>query len=278
VALAPAEAAGEGGRAGRPVFDPGLELKLLAGCFDDGSRYRGQPAGAAFRPASVGHELGSGMRGLRGASAEWAEGEPGLDLSRGVGLAELTAWLRRPAALRTLRAHSGPHHAAFVRAPQGQALLQALGGGGESLDTAALERAARQGRAGFDFWRAVWLRQVCDPQPWLLLHHGCEALSPPGSVDHAYDHSEYDRAGHAASILFFTPAVAVLGRAKVFYDHPRGFAETLRDGGCLGDAWRRYFEIEAAAGAWGEVGGDIGRKRAYFWSVVGDASLGLPQR
>lgn len=270
--------------ASRWAFDPGIELELLAAFFDDDHRYRERPAGVAFRPASVAHELGSGMRGLLGASGDWADSEPGLDVRSGVGLAELVTWLRRPAALRTLRAHSGPHHAVFASSGDAAALLGVLGeGGSPGLGEAArrgLERDARQGRAGFGFWRVLWQRQAfaAEPQPWLLLHHGCEALSPPGAVAHPYDHPDYDRRGHAASILFFTPAVAILGRAKVFYDQPRGFAETLRAGGSLGDAWRRYFEIESRAASWSEVGGDIGRKRAYFWSVVGDATLGLPPR
>jgi hypothetical protein len=62
----------------------------------------------------------------------------------------------------------------------------------------------------------------------------------------------------------------LVGRAKVFYDEPRGFATALAGGATFGDAWARYFELESRADSWGAVGGDIGRKRAYFWSVLGD--------
>ena len=41
----------------------------------------------------------------------------------------------------------------------------------------------------------------------------------------------------------------------------------------FGEAWRRYFEIESSAQSLQEVGGGIGRKRAYFWSVIGDWTL-----
>ena len=51
----------------------------------------------------------------------------------------------------------------------------------------------------------------------------------------------------------------------------------LGEGKTFGDAWRRYFEIESQAKDWNEVGGDIGRKRAYFWSIVGDCTLRLPK-
>ena len=112
--------------------------------------------------------------------------------------------------------------------------------------------------------------------PFLLLHTGCETLSPPRS-DLPYDDPEYGKLGHAESILFFSECVAILGRAKVFYDEPREFAEVLGKGGTIGDAWRRYFELESQATNWDEVGGDIGRKRAYFWSIVGDCTLRLPK-
>jgi hypothetical protein len=69
-----------------------------------------------------------------------------------------------------------------------------------------------------------------------------------------------------------------VGRAKVFYDEPREFAEVLGKGGTIGDAWQRYFELESDRRRTGdEVGDDIGRKRAYFWSLVGDWTLRLPR-
>ncbi|MFT5690343.1 MAG: hypothetical protein ACI8PQ_003198 [Planctomycetota bacterium] len=66
---------------------------------------------------------------------------------------------------------------------------------------------------------------------------------------------------------------------------PRGFAEALAEalgaGETFGKAWSRYFEIESQAASWGKAGGDIGRKRSYFWSVLGDwtlrLSMGQPQ-
>lgn len=67
-----------------------------------------------------------------------------------------------------------------------------------------------------------------------------------------------------------------MGRAKVFYDEPAGFCPTLARGGTFGEAWQQYFHLEADAESWAEVGGDIGRKRSYFWSLLGDWTLTLP--
>lgn len=231
------------------------------------------------RPASISHGLGSGFAALRAADPTWAEfAEPGYDVHTGADLLELFHWLQRPAVLRTLRAHSDPWHAAFA-ATDPDALQRELGlpwhwvKDGERFVPSWHDH--RGGRADHVFWRAVGAKEGMGG-PFLLLHTGCEALSPPRS-DLPYDDPEYGKFGHAESILFFTECVAMLGRAKVFYDEPREFAEVLGKGGTIGDAWKRYFELESQATNWDEVGGDIGRKRAYFWSIVGDCTLRLPK-
>lgn len=231
--------------------DPALELRLLVEYFDRNHAFRTKPLPPEQRvPASIAHELGPGLGALRAADPAWRDfAAAGHDV-HGADLAELVRWLQRPAVLRTLRAHSDPWGAAFA-------------GGG---------------RADFAFYRELWAAGALPAAPFLLLHTGCEALSPPGAVEHAYDHPAYGQRAHAESILFFTPCLAIVGRAKVFYDEPRGFAAALGDGGTVGDAWRRYFEVESRPADWDEVGGDIGRKRAYFWSVVGDWTLRLPRR
>ena len=67
----------------------------------------------------------------------------------------------------------------------------------------------------------------------------------------------------------------MMGRAKVFYDSPRGFGAALAEGGTVGHAWARYFDEETRS-TWARAGDDIGRKRSYFWSVLGDWTLRLP--
>lgn len=257
------------------------EVGLLQCYFERNHRFRTATRRMAeqFRPASISHELGSGFQALRAADPAWADfAEPGYDVHTGADLLELFRWLQRPAVLRTLRAHSDPWGAAFA-ATDPDALQRELGlpwhwvKDGERFVPSW--RDHRGGRADHVFWRAVAEKQPTG-SPFLLLHTGCEALSPPRS-DLPYDDPEYGKFGHAEAILFFTECVAMLGRAKVFYDEPREFADVLGKGGTIGDAWKRYFELESQATNWDEVGGDIGRKRAYFWSIVGDCTLRLPK-
>jgi hypothetical protein len=263
--------------------DPALELQLLCAYFDRNHRHRTAAAGDAFRPASIAHGLGSGLASLRQAAAAWRDFEAdGHDVRDGADLAELVRWLRRPAVLRTLRAHSDPWIAAFAETEPG-ALAAELGGpplcwspDGSRL-VPSLVAATRGTGAGFFLYRTLWENRALPEQPYLMVHTGCEVLAPPGAARWSYDDPRYGAFAHAESLLFFTPCVAMVGRAKVFYDEPAGFCETLGEGATFGDAWRQSFELEASAATWGAVGGDIGRKRAYFWSVIGDWTLRLPR-
>ena len=279
----PAHRSGQDGKPAAPIAwspDPALERRLLLQYFDRNHAFR--TAGRSterHRPASIAHELGSGMASLCAADPAWATFvAPGYDVHQGASLVELLHWLQRPAVLRTLRAHSDPWGAAFA-ATDPDALTKELGVPWhwvkDGLDLVPSWREHRGGRADFVFYRALHDKQVLRDNPYLLVHTGCEAVSPPHAVTHAYDAPEYGQRAHAESILFFTPCVAMVGRAKVFYDDPRGFCEALGEGKTVGDAWRRYFAIEGAAANWAEVGDDIGRKRAYFWSVLGDWTLRL---
>lgn len=79
----------------------------------------------------------------------------------------------------------------------------------------------------------------------------------------------------AESMLFYGSCLALVGRAKVFYDSPRGFYAVLPEGKTFGAAWAWYFDVGSRAKTLREVGGGIGRKRSYFWSLIGDWTLRL---
>lgn len=281
--------------AGRPVpaaagaatatawrHDLAFERALLVEYFARNHAFRGQSLPQERRkPAAFGHELGAGLDAMRAADPGWRDfAAAGHDVHEQADLVQLVRWLQRPAVLRTLRLHSDPWGGACAATDPAQ--LGAVLGvpwhwrrDGEALVPSWFDH--RGGRADFAFYRTLWQRQVVADNPFLLIHTGCEALSPPGSVTCAYDEPAYGQRAHAESILFFTPCLALVGRAKVFYDEPRGFCAALGAGKTFGEAWQSYFALERAAANWDEVGGDIGRKRAYFWSIVGDWTLRMPR-
>jgi hypothetical protein len=262
--------------------DAALELQLLVEYLDRNHAFRTTPMPKErHKPAAFGHELGAGFDSLRAAAPAWREfAEAGYDVHERADLVQLTRWLQRPAVLRILRVHSDPW-GGMCAATDPAALAMTAGVAWHwSLAADRLVPswgAHKNGRADFAFYRSLWQHQLLPEQPFLLVHTGCEALSPPGAVEHSFDHAAYGQRAHAESLLFFTPCLAIVGRAKVFYDEPRGFSEALGAGATFGTAWQRYFAIESTAANWGEVGDDIGRKRTYFWSVVGDCTLRLPK-
>lgn len=263
------------------VPDAALELQLLVEYFDRNHTFRTTPLlPAADKPASLAWELGSGMGSCRRAKATWRDfAEDGYDVDKRVDLLAALAWWQRPAVLRTLRAHSDPFFAAFAKTDR--AALDAAVGVPWSFTARkralvpSLAAACGNGRADFFFYRSLWANQLPAPQPYLMVHTGCEAISPHGATNLRHDDVRYGMRQHAEAILFYTPCVALIGRAKVFYDEPRGFCEVLAEGGTVGAAWRRYFALEAAS-KWSQAGGDIGRKRSYFWSLLGDFTVKLP--
>lgn len=277
-------AAGEAPPADLWHADPALERRLLIDYLDRNHRFRAEGCPAeGDRPASIAWKLPSGMPAVRAARAEWHDfDEPGFDVTREVDLCALVDWLRRPALLRTLRAHSDGAFAAFARTDA--ARLEAQVGVAwnwqvrDSTATPSLAAACRGGRADVGLYRTLFENRVLPEAPYFLVHTGCEAISPPGAARFAYHDPAYDRGQQAAALLFFTPCLALIGRAKVFYDEPARFAETLAEGASFGAAWQRGFEQESLAADWGSVGGDISRKRASFWSLLGDWTLRLPRR
>lgn len=279
----PAPRHGVDGKPAVPVAwqaDARLEQRLLLDYFERNHAFREKGVAADHRrPASIAHGLGSGMDALRTADPAWRGfAEPGYDVD-GPDLLAVARWLQQPAVLRTMRMHSDPWGGAFATTDV-DALTKELGAplhwvkDGEQFVPSW--RDHRGGRADYTFYRALHDQQPRQDQPFLLIHTGCEALSPP-HADRPYDDPAYGKFAHAESILFFTGCLAMVGRAKVFYDEPRGFCAALGEGQTFGAAWQRYFAIESAAKDWREVGEDIGRKRAYFWSIVGDWTLRLPR-
>jgi len=227
---------------------PQMERRLIREYFARNHGYRTGELEVPFRPASLAHGLGSGYRVLQRASNDWSgRAEPGLDVRGKPRCSEAFAWLERPAVLRTIRAHSNRVGSAFEKG---------------WLSGASLRQRWVKGEIGND-------------GASFYLHTGCEAISPANAERKPYSHPAYGRDNSAAALLFFADGLALVGRAKVFYDEPRGFCRALGARETFGAAWARYFELESKAESWGEVGGDIGRKRSYFWSVLGDWTLRL---
>ena len=261
--------------------DPALERALLAQFLDRNHAYRTGATAVAWRPSSLACDLGSGFREMSRAAGDWAESDASrADVGGGPTLAAAADWLRYPAVLRTLRAHSDSWGSVFRRADVGS-FADRLGGPawswtprGDRLEP-SLQAACADGKLDWFLLHTLWRNGAVAAEPSFYHHTGCHGISPPNAARLAYDHPAYGLRQGAEALLLFGNGLALVGRSKVFYDEPRGFAQALAEGATFGAAWARYFEIESQAPSWGQAGGDIGRKRAYFWSVLGDWTLRL---
>lgn len=262
-------------------LDAQLERQLLGDYLDRNHAYRTGEAAVAWRPSSIAHGLGSGFAEISKAADNWLPPDGRLsDVGRHATLATVARWLAFPAVLRTLRAHSDAWGSVFAR-PSMEELAAQLGGpawswsrDGEQL-VPSLQSACGGGKFDWHLLHTLWRNGSIASEPCFYHHTGCHGISPPNAARRAYDHPAYGVRQGAEALLFFGNGLALIGRAKVFYDEPRGFAQELRMGSTFGAAWARYYEIESRAERWSQVGGDIGRKRSYFWSVLGDCSLRL---
>jgi len=262
-------------------LDPGLERRLLVEYLDRNHDFRTGASAVAWRPASIACGLGSGFSILNRAATDWRDSDPSVANVHGnPTLTQFADWMDYAAILRTVRAHSDPWGSVFAKGPLDD--LEANLGGpvwswtrrGTRLEP-SLASACGNGKLDWFLLRTLWENDALAAEPAFYHHTGCHGISPPGAKTLPYDHPGYGVRQGAEALLFYGRGLALVGRAKVFYDEPRGFAEALAAGETFGAAWRRYFEIESAAESWGQVGGDIGRKRAYFWSVLGDWTLRL---
>jgi hypothetical protein len=258
-----------------------LERRLLAEYLDRNHAYRTGTAPVAWRPASLAHGLHSGYAVVRRAAADWEGADASvLDVHGQPTLARAVRWFAEPALLRTVRAHSDAWGAVLATGELDD--LEELAGTPawswtprEDCLVPSLAAACHGGKLDWFLLRTLWAHGTVAAEPSFYLHTGCESISPPGARTRAYVDPAYGRRQGAEALLFFARGLALVGRAKVFYDEPRGFCATLRDGGTFGAAWARYFDVESQATSWSKAGGDIGRKRSYFWSVLGDWTLRL---
>jgi hypothetical protein len=268
-------------RDGLFVHDERFERELLAAFLDRNHAYRNGRGALAWSAASLAHDLWSGRGVVARAAPDFERADdPALDVHGRPTIAAALAWLCEPAVLRTVRAHSDPWGSVFEPSPVLE-LDAALGDAVWSWtpDGAALVpslgAAAAGGKLDWFLLHALWRSGRAPQSPSFYLHTGCEAITPPGVLHLAHDDPSYGVRQGAEALLFFGGGLALVGRAKVFYDEPPGFCEALAEGATFGEAWRRGFEIEARAADWDAVGGDIGRKRTLFWSVLGDATVRL---
>jgi hypothetical protein len=263
-------------------WDPALEQRLLVEFLTRDHRYRQGAFRRQVLPASANYGLDSFMPELRTCRPEWRDfSAPGYDLQGDAAtLTAVVEWLKRPAVLRAVAAHSDPWGAqfGFVGPDQVGDLERACGGQAWAWVKRGNQLVPALGPSGkldFAILRSLWQNGALPDTANLYLHSGCEITAPGGAGNLPYNAPHYGYWQGAEGLLFYGQGLALVGRSKVFYDFPTEFIAELGAGKTFGEAWRHYYETESAEPDIERVGGGIGRKRAYFWNLLGDWTLTL---
>jgi hypothetical protein len=197
-------------------------------------------------------------------------------------LAEYFTYLRHPAVLRGIEAHSDTKTSVFAEPSDPATLVAALGGKPWMWDrtttsTQTFLTASTSGdRAKYQLYRALWeSKALKDAGQSFYIHGGCDLTLPAASDVNPYDSPEYGKFQNGESILFFANGLALYGRGKVFNDKADGFPDGIKAAtpGYFGRGWRAQFMHDAADGSLASQ--PYGRKKAYYWTMMGDWTLRL---
>jgi hypothetical protein len=264
--------------------DAEMELGLLVDYFVRNHAYRTGTSSIAWRPSAISCDLPSGYRVMRHAADDWQSHDDRrmADVRNRPQLTDFAAWMSYPAVLRTIRAHSFPQGSQF-RDGDAEELDELVGEAGACWswtprgDRLEPSLAASSGRGMFNWYlmRTLWENGQVAAEPAFYHHTGCNSVTPASASRLPFHHRDYGRYQSAEALLLMGNGLSLIGRAKVYYDEPRGFVESLRRGETFGTAWTDYFAYESGSKGDKHNRGEIDRKRSYFWSVLGDATLTL---
>jgi hypothetical protein len=220
-------------------------------------------------------------------------------------------WLRRPAVLRGIAAHSDPVNSQFhsLRFPLE---LELATGGNDFVTGSHVWRWVGQQQgpdwvlapsfegmkvdANFHVYRTLWeTKMLTGAGQTFIVHDGCEVMRPENAENVPYDDPSYGQANdqggvaNGESLMFYANGLGLMARNKVFNDIPMGFYAAVKTSGRFGYGWPAYFREEASNELLDERAVDptkvddegdsdrrwrtLQRKRSYFWNLIGDPTL-----
>jgi len=266
-----------------------LERRLMIDYFNRNHRFRtGAFSTLPFRAAVIvgEHAPGEGALGSGGissiANAAASDFDPPVVIEH-ANLQRYVEFLKTPAILKCVLAHSSPRFSGFHGAYDVAAFTQEVGGvplrwiyrSGEYMPSFE----GLGGAADIFTHRALWHhRTLQDVGASLFIHGGCNVNSVNETQTDVYTTTKYAHWNNAEGILWYTNCLTIFSRAKGFNDLPHGFADGYRlsDRANLASCWKSYFNAQANDGSLATY--NIQRKRAYFWSLNGDWTLRLRNR
>lgn len=264
--------------------DVDLERRLMLDYFERNHRFRtGAFAHLPFKGGVISGSTDFSPDGYEGLVNAAATDFGACVKVPTANLQHYVQFLKTPAVLKYVMAHSNAHYSAFLDGAAPAALQAEVGGAplrwiydgaryNPTFDTIG-------GAADIYTHRSLWhygaLRHAGAS---FIIHGGCNVNDVDHTDTQTYGASDYSRWNNAEGILWYTNCVAIFSRAKGFNDAPWGFTDGFRtsDRANFGSCWKSYFNAQSNDG--GLTTYNIQRKRAYFWSINGDWSLRLRHR
>jgi len=267
--------------------DSVLERRLLCDYFDRNHRFRiGAFANLPFRAGAIASSFSAqgDANYLGKASSKF---QPPV-VQEDATLLDYVKWFKQAAVLRCIHAHSTSRNTIFGDQYSVDELEQEVGGhpfrweptqNNASPQTFTYKPSfqVQGGRADIFVHRTMWQNHILsETGANLIIHDGCNVNTPAGTMDKPYYEEGYARFQNGEAILFYMNGVALVARAKVYNDLPKGFPDALADPRAqFGDGWKAYFDIEANDPNQSAFNQAVDCKRSYFWSMLGDWTVRL---
>ncbi|MEL6342487.1 MAG: FG-GAP-like repeat-containing protein [Myxococcota bacterium] len=261
------------------IRDDDVERTLLIDFLDRNHRFRvGAERGQPFRAGAISYpERDFAVANLASYADDADTGfSSPLIAPTDPNLLEYVEWLKQPATLRAIMAHSNAQITEFGSGHTVSALESATGTPWRWRQSGALATpsfADQGGIADLYLHRTLWENNVLeDAGSSFFIHNGCETGLPVNAYREPYHHSRYGDFQNGEAQLFYLNGLAMISRAKVFYDRPLGIGDSLAgERTPFGEIWAGTFDVDGDDGA---LESDYaGHKRAYNWSLTGDWTL-----
>ena len=259
--------------------DAAFELRLLRDYFDRNFSHRsGQTPVDARRVALLTTDLQTpSPTYFASTSKQLGAKIVRFPQSTAVSFAE---FLQAPALVKGVSAHSDASCSVLIPGYQQSELDLRTGGNywhwkassGQFVPTYN-DKSVRD-KIHFSLLRTMWSNgKLASVGPTFYVHGGCEAMCPLGAAKFPYNVEGYSNHTQIAEcLMYYGNGLALIGRAKVYFDIPTGFGDVFTPTqGNFGDILKEYFRIESANS---KLAGSVAsRNRTYFWSILGDWTL-----
>lgn len=268
--------------------NPILERELLCDYFDRNHKYRRGELAVNHRQAAIAYPQNDFSAGglanyLNDASSSFG----GAVTFNDGTLLDYVEFLKTSAVLKGVTAHSNAWNTEFGTNYSTNDLEASVGGrpwrweltqstGGVHHYEPSL--TSQGAHADLYLHRTIYENNVLeDADAAFFIHTGCQVNSPGGAAAKAYDAAGYGGFQNAEGILFYVKGLALVSRAKVFYDRPRGFPAAFGTSltARFGDGLKAYFDLESQDAPLGAFDRAASSKRSYTWSIIGDWTLRL---